>query len=66
MCFVNSEDNLRSGCDLMHAFFVIDAYTDKMDTSNARDVCNAAIDAISYPEKLRPEGENIVGEICRQ
>lgn len=60
------EDNLRSCCDLMHVFFVLDEYTDSMDAVDARILCDATVRAIEEPENPRPNGENVIGEICRQ
>ena len=59
-------DNLRSCCDLMHTFFVLDEYTDKMDGSKTKELCDASMDAILHPDMPRPEGENVIGEISRQ
>ena len=61
-----SEDNLRSGCDMMNVFFVIDEYTDKMDAENTKMICDASMDAILHPDRSRPEDETLVGEISRQ
>ncbi|KAF7982707.1 hypothetical protein HWV62_26552 [Athelia sp. TMB] len=59
-------NNLRSCCDLMHTLFVLDDYTDLLDGPGARALCNATLDAIMNPDKARPEGESIIGEIARQ
>ena len=50
----------------MHAFFVLDEYTDVMSAVDAMPLCSAAKDAVEHPDKVRPSKENIVGEICRQ
>lgn len=50
----------------MHVFFVLDEYTDSMDAVDARIVCDATVRAIEEPENPRPNGENVIGEICRQ
>ena len=50
----------------MHTFFVLDEYTDIMGGADAQVVCAAAIDAVEHPDKPRPAGENVVGEITRQ
>ncbi|KAF7795903.1 hypothetical protein EIP86_007070 [Pleurotus ostreatoroseus] len=39
---------------------------DKMDALKTRELCDAAMDAILHPDKPRPVGENIIGEISRQ
>lgn len=60
------KDNLRSNCDLMYAFFVLDDQSDRLDAAEVRLLCDACMDAIENPGKLRPEGEPVVGEISRQ
>ncbi|KAI0774681.1 terpenoid synthase [Trametes elegans] len=52
-----SREDLRIGMDLMSLFFVIDEYTDMVDT---------VADAIHNPHKPRPTGETILSEIVRQ
>ncbi|KAF7979340.1 hypothetical protein HWV62_42763 [Athelia sp. TMB] len=58
--------NLRSCCDLMHTFFTLDEYTDLCDGPGAKALCDATMDAILNPDKPRPKGESIIGEITRQ
>ncbi|KAK7012924.1 isoprenoid synthase domain-containing protein [Favolaschia claudopus] len=58
--------DLRSCCDLMHTFFTLDEYTDLRGPSDVKTLCDATMDAIENPDKPRPEGENIIGEIARQ
>lgn len=59
-------DHLRTGCDLMNLFFVIDEYTDVQDESDAAMIASVTMDALRNPCKPRPHGESIVGEIARQ
>ncbi|KAK7048258.1 isoprenoid synthase domain-containing protein [Favolaschia claudopus] len=58
--------DLRSCCDLMHTFFTLDEYTDALGPSDVKALCDATMEAIENPDKPRPEGENIIGEIARQ
>lgn len=50
----------------MHTFFTLDEYTDRCDVAGAKALCDATMDAIENPDKPRPEGESIIGEIARQ
>ena len=50
----------------MNAFFVLDEHTDVADTLTAQRLCGAAKDAVMHPDKPRPNGEHIVGELVRQ
>jgi hypothetical protein len=59
-------DDLRSCCDLMHTFFTLDEHTDPLDAAGAKALCDATMDAIENPDKPRPEGEAVIGEIARQ
>ena len=47
-------------------FFVVDEYTDVEPEPVVREMINVVIDALHNPRKPRPEGEIILGEICRQ
>ena len=60
------EEHLRTGCDLMNLFFVIDEHTDLSDTKTAREQANIVMNALENPEKLRPAGEWVGGEVTRQ
>ena len=51
---------------MMHLFFVIDEYTDVEIERAVQGMVNIVIDAMNNPQKPRPEGENILGEIARQ
>ncbi|KAL1938253.1 hypothetical protein VTO73DRAFT_11897 [Trametes versicolor] len=60
------KDHLRAACDLMNVFFVFDEQTDIADTARTRELADIVIDAVRHPDRPRPEGEPIVGEITRQ
>jgi hypothetical protein len=50
----------------MNLFFVIDEYTDVATETEAREMARIVMDAIYNPERPRPAGEWIGGEIARQ
>ncbi|KAG5734863.1 hypothetical protein E4T56_gene618 [Termitomyces sp. T112] len=54
-------EHLRTGCDLMNLFFVIDEYTDVEPAPVVRDI---VIDALNIPNKPRPKEEIILGRIA--
>ncbi|CCL98631.1 uncharacterized protein FIBRA_00633 [Fibroporia radiculosa] len=62
----SSKEHLRTGCDLMNLFFVIDEYTDVEDVATCRQMVDIVIDALNNPYKPRPEGEILLGEVARQ
>ncbi|KAH9477939.1 Delta(6)-protoilludene synthase 18 [Psilocybe cubensis] len=57
---------LRSACDIMQAYFILDDNTDAVNAEVARLHCNAVMEAVVNPDVPRPEGEPIIGEITRQ
>lgn len=59
-------EHLRTGCDLMNVFFVVDEYTDVESTEMVREMIGIVIDALHNPEKPRLEGEVLLGELTRQ
>ena len=59
-------DDFRSCCDLYNLFFVLDEHTDTAPLSTVQAICNASKDAVEHPDKPRPDGEHIVGEMSRQ
>jgi len=61
-----TKDQLVSACQLMQLFFVIDEYSDKSSPAQVRQQCRVLSDAISNPEKPRPQREWIAGEMARQ
>lgn len=50
----------------MHTFFTLDEHTDTCNMEDTKIHCEATMDAIIHPNKPRPEGEPIIGEIARQ
>lgn len=59
-------DCFRVACDLMAFMFVIDEYTDKVDSDGVRVDVDIVIDALRNPQVERPPGESKLGEIARQ
>jgi len=57
---------IRLGCDLMNLFYVYDEYTDIADGEGADKIRNIVMDAFRHPEKPRPEGELLLGEMARE
>lgn len=50
----------------MNLFFLIDDHTDLLNELNTSMVVEASMDALMNPDKPRPEGESIIGEVTRQ
>lgn len=50
----------------MNIFFLIDEYTDIEHAPMVGEMADIVIDALSNPEKPRPEGEVLLGEATRQ
>ena len=78
-----SPAHLRTGCDLMNAFFVFDDISDDQCSADVRKEGEVIMDALRYvfdlllidcfltaidrnPNKRRPEGETVLGEIHRR
>ncbi|EIW84717.1 terpenoid synthase [Coniophora puteana RWD-64-598 SS2] len=59
-------DDLRTGCELMFFFFIIDEYTDVEDGKVTREMIGIVRDALEHPCDPRPEGEVVLGEMTRQ
>ncbi len=59
-------DNTCIACDLLHLLFLIDDYTDEMDVTDVRAVCDASWSAMLNPNIPRPKGETIMGEVRQQ
>ncbi|KAK8071749.1 terpenoid synthase [Apiospora saccharicola] len=57
---------LRSGCDLMHLFFMFDEYSDKAGPEEVWDQARIQLNALANPYMPRPAGEWIGGEFTRQ
>ncbi|KAG6883541.1 hypothetical protein C0992_008520, partial [Termitomyces sp. T32_za158] len=60
------EEIVRAGCDLMNLFFLFDEYTDAAALCEVQNMAKIVMDAIRSPEKPRPAGECVVGEVARQ
>ncbi|KAF7372856.1 Terpene cyclase [Mycena sanguinolenta] len=60
------KQRLRTGCDLMMLFFAFDEYTDVLPAPEVRRYADIVMDALKNPNKPRPEGEHVVGEVARQ
>ncbi|KAF7296929.1 Terpene cyclase [Mycena indigotica] len=60
-----NREGCRIGCDLMNLFFVIDEHTDVAATAVVRQQADMIMDAIRHPNRPRPVGEWIGGEIAR-
>ncbi|KAG5720012.1 Pentalenene synthase [Termitomyces sp. T112] len=63
---LESEDVERAGCDLMNLFFAFDAYTDIAVPHEAQQLASIVMDGLRNPDKPRPSGESVIGEIARQ
>ncbi|KAG6899722.1 hypothetical protein C0993_007529 [Termitomyces sp. T159_Od127] len=63
---LESKDILRSGCDLMYLFGLYDEYTDAATPREAQQLATMVMDAMRHPEKARPSGECVIGEVARQ
>lgn len=50
----------------MNVFFVVDEYTDVEPAPVVREMIGIVIDALHNPDKPRPEGEIMLGEVTRQ
>lgn len=59
-------EQVRSGCDVMHLFFMFDEYSDKSSPAEVWQQAAIQMDAFRNPDKPRPEGEWIGGEFVRQ
>lgn len=59
-------EHLRTGCDLMNLFFVIDEYTDVESAPVVREMVDVVIDALNNPHRARPEGEILLGQVAKE
>ncbi|KAF8970725.1 terpenoid synthase [Flammula alnicola] len=59
-------EHLRTGCDLMNLFFVVDEYTDVEPEPVVRAMVDIVIDALNNPHKPRPDGEILLGVVAQQ
>ncbi|KZT33902.1 terpenoid synthase [Sistotremastrum suecicum HHB10207 ss-3] len=58
-----SRDILRTGCDLMNAFFVFDDISDGQCSADVRKGADIIMDALRNPYDPRPQGESILGDV---
>lgn len=59
-------ERLRTGCDMLHVFYVFDEYSDVADEEEVQRQADILMDALRNPQKSRPSGEWVGGEITRQ
>ncbi|KAI0741002.1 isoprenoid synthase domain-containing protein [Earliella scabrosa] len=62
------KEEFRAACDYYNFLFAIDDIIDEMDSdvdATSRLRC-MVVDALKSPEKERPEGEHVMGEVTRQ
>lgn len=59
-------EHLRTGCDLMNLFFLVEEYTDVESPAVVQEMVDIVMDALNNPHKPRPEGEIVLGEATRQ
>ncbi|KAF4622991.1 hypothetical protein D9613_001441 [Agrocybe pediades] len=59
-------EQLRTGCDMMDFFFLVDEYTDVEPAHVVREMADIIMDAFNNPDKPRPHGEVLLGEVSRQ
>ncbi|KAG1805220.1 terpenoid synthase [Suillus subaureus] len=59
-------EHLRVGCEIMDIQLFVDEVTDRSTAAGTNAIVNIAIDALHNPHKIRPEGENIIGEMMQQ
>lgn len=50
----------------MNLFYIFDEYTDIADGEGADQIRDIVVDAFRHPEKPRPEGELMLGEMARE
>ncbi|RKU48578.1 terpene cyclase, variant 3 [Coniochaeta pulveracea] len=61
-----SKEHLRTGCDLMNLFFIVDEWTDVSNEAQSRSMVSIILDALQSPHRPRPNNEWVGGEIARQ
>ncbi|KAI9436959.1 terpenoid synthase [Lactarius indigo] len=62
----HDKTHLRTSCDLINVLFVFDEYTDVAHEDEVQTMVNISMDALRNPNKPRPQGEWVGGEITRQ
>ena len=67
MCYARmTKEQLRTGCDIMHLFFMFDEHSDKCSPDEVWEQAWIQMDAFSRPDQPRPKGEWVGGEFTRQ
>ncbi|KAK5658142.1 hypothetical protein OQA88_2115 [Cercophora sp. LCS_1] len=67
MCYARMpKEYVRTGCDLMHLFFMFDEHSDRASPSEVWTQASIQLDAMCAPERPRPKGEWVGGEFTRQ
>ncbi|KAL1944525.1 hypothetical protein VTO73DRAFT_2955 [Trametes versicolor] len=61
-----SRETLRTSTDLMNLLFVIDEHTDVKQAPAVKEMVEILLDAMHNPQKPRPVGEPVRGEIMRE
>ncbi|KAK0721855.1 terpenoid synthase [Lasiosphaeria miniovina] len=56
----------RTCCDLMTLFYAFDEYTDVAGETSTRQMADMLVDEVRNPDKPRPQGECLLGEMARQ
>ena len=51
---------------MMQALFTLDGFTDVEPAPVVREIASIVMDALRNPDKPRPAGEVVLGEIARQ
>ena len=57
---------LRIAADLMHLLYIADEYTDVESAVGTQEISAIVLDALHNPDKPRPAGESIIGEMIRE
>jgi len=67
MCYSRMpKEFLRTGCDIMHLFFMFDEHSDCASPEDVWEQAAIQIDAMYRPEMPRPSNEWVGGEFTRQ
>ncbi|KZS97424.1 terpenoid synthase [Sistotremastrum niveocremeum HHB9708] len=61
-----TRDQMRAACDFIFLLFMIDEYSDVEDEAGAARIRDIATSGMKNPHDPRPDGENFLGEMCRQ
>ena len=52
--------------DLVHLLYVIDEYTDVESAAGVQEISSIILDALHNPDKPRPIGELVIGEMTKE